>query len=76
MVITSHWAQSRRIRLKKPRWIKVSLSDINITKNTGNNAVVNFKQLYQSNKFSDATLKQMVLLYTDSGWQILSEKSL
>lgn len=70
------WEKSRRLRLKKPDWIKVGLSDFNVTKNTGKQAVVNFKQLYQSNTFRDVSLKQMVLLYTNNGWQILREKSL
>jgi len=70
------WIQSRRYRLKKPRWIKIGLSDFEIKKNTGKQAVVNFKQLYQSNSFRDVSAKQMVLLYTNDGWRIFREKSL
>jgi len=70
------WVKSRRIRLNKPHWIKVGLSDFNIIKNTGKQVVVNFKQLYQSNSFRDVSLKQMVLLNTGNDWQILREKSL
>lgn len=70
------WAQSRRYRLKKPSWIKVALSDFEIEKNTGKQATVKFKQLYQSNSFQDVSTKQMVLLYTDNGWQIFREQNL
>lgn len=70
------WAKSRKQRLKKPNWIKIAISNVNIRKNTGKQAIVNFRQSYQSNRFRDVSLKQMVLLYTDSGWQILREKSL
>ena len=70
------WEKSRERRLKKPSWIKVALSNVNIRKNTGNQAIVNFRQSYQSNGYRDVSSKQMVLLNTDSGWQILSEKSL
>ena len=70
------WLQSRRYRLKKPSWIKVALSELNIEKNTGKQAVVNFKQSYQSNGFHDVSNKQMVLLYTNNGWRIFQEKSL
>lgn len=70
------WKQSRRYRLKKPSWIKISLTDINIEKNTDKQAVVKFKQVYQSNSFRDVSDKQMVLIYTDDGWQIYREKSL
>ena len=70
------WKQARRYRLKKPSWIKISLTDINIEKNTDKQAVVKFKQVYQSNSFRDVSDKQMVLIYTDDGWQIYREKSL
>ncbi len=70
------WMQSRRYRLKKPRWIKIALSDFKVEKNTGKQAIVNFKQSYQSNSFSDISKKQMVLLYTNDGWRIFREKSL
>jgi len=70
------WMQSRRYRLKKPRWIKIALSEFNIEKNTGKQAIVNFKQSYQSNSFRDTSKKQMVLLYTNDGWRIFREKSL
>lgn len=70
------WVQSRRYRLKKPSWIKISLSDFDVKKNTGKQAVVSFKQVYQSNSFRDESDKQMVLIYTDNGWRIYREKSL
>lgn len=69
------WEQSRRYRLKKPRWIKVSLSDLNVIKNTGKQAVVGFKQAYRSNSYRDVSDKEMVLIYTDNGWRIYREKS-
>jgi len=69
------WVQSRRYRLKKPQWIKIGLSDFKIEKQTGTQAVVNFKQLYQSNSFRDVSYKQVVLLNTDDGWRIFREKS-
>ena len=70
------WEQQRNIRLKKPEWIKVTLSDFKIISNDGKQAEVKFKQHYQSNSYEDLTSKRMVLLYTDNGWQIFQEKSL
>ena len=70
------WKQLRSYRLKKPSWIKISLSDFKVGKHTGKQAVVNFKQLYQSNTFRDVSDKQMVLIYTDDGWKIFREKSI
>ncbi len=70
------WVQSRRYRLKKPRWIKIGLSNFVIKQNSGKQVVVNFKQLYQSNSFQDVSEKQVVLLHTDEGWRIFREKSI
>lgn len=70
------WEQSRRLKLKKPDWIKVDLSNFNIEKNNGRQAIVEFKQSYQSNSYRDVSLKRMVLLYTDNGWKIFQEKSI
>lgn len=70
------WEKSREIRLKTPKWIKVNLDDIKITMQPDNQAIVNFKQTYQSNSFMDVSYKQMVLHNTDNGWQIFREKSL
>lgn len=70
------WVQSRRLKLKKPKWIKVGLSNFNIERNDGRQAVVKFKQSYQSNTYQDLSSKRMVLLYTESGWRIFQEKSI
>lgn len=72
----NNWVQSRRYRLKKPKWIKVALADINLVKITDKQALVNFKQSYQSNSFDDTGSKQMVLLYTEKGWRIFREKNI
>ena len=70
------WIQSRRYRLKKPRWINIKLSNFVFKQSTSKQAVVNFKQLYQSNSFKDVSEKQMVLLHTKQGWRIFREKSI
>lgn len=70
------WEQSRRYRLKKPRWIKVGLSNFDIRKQSMSQAVVNFKQKYQSNIFKDVSYKQVVLLNTGDGWRIFRENNL
>lgn len=70
------WVQSRRLKLNKPRWIKVAVSNFNIVKNNGRQAIVKFKQSYQSNTYRDVSSKRMVLLYTNNGWRIFQEKSI
>ena len=70
------WLQSRRYRIKKPRWINIKLSNIVFKQKSNKQAVVNFKQMYQSNSFRDVSEKQMILLHTAQGWQIFREKSI
>ena len=70
------WVQSRRLKLKKPRWIKVGLSNFKVERNDGKQAVVKFKQVYRSNRYRDVSSKRVVLLYTVNGWRIFQEKSI
>lgn len=70
-----NWIQSRKYRLTKPRWIKVSLLNVQIRKQGKTQAVVNFKQVYKSNSFNDVSYKQVVLINTNAGWQIFREKN-
>lgn len=70
------WKKSRQLRLTQPKWIKVSLADIDIKMQSSKQAVVNFKQTYQSNTFSDVSIKKLTLYNTENGWQILREQSL
>ena len=72
----TQWQQSRRARLKKPRWIKIYLTDFAVERNNGRQAIVRFKQTYQSDTYQDQTRKRMVLLYTNAGWRIFREKTI
>jgi tetratricopeptide (TPR) repeat protein len=71
-----NWEQSRRIRVKRPEWIKVTISDYKVERSDSKQAVVTFKQHYESNGYADVGTKRMVLLYTNSGWQIFQETSI
>ena len=71
-----NWIQSRKYRLTKPRWIKISLLDLKIKKQGKRQAVVNFKQVYKSNSFNDMSYKQIVLINTNSGWRIFRENNI
>ena len=70
-----NWIQSRKYRLTKPRWIKISLLDLKIIKQGKRQAVVNFKQVYKSNSFNDVSYKQIVLINTNGGWRIFRENN-
>lgn len=70
------WEKSRRTRLKKPKWIKINLSNIKINNKNNNQVEVIFKQAYQSDSYRDESSKKVVLLNTDTGWRIFSERSI
>jgi len=70
------WEMQRRLRLRRPRWVKVSVSQIKIEALRKNHARVQFLQHYQSDSFSDVTRKELQLYKSAKGWRIEVEKSL
>lgn len=70
------WESVRRIRLKKPKWIKVSLSDFKIRAEADDSVVVELMQEYRSNTYRDRSLKRFVLVERDGLWRIRSEEDL
>lgn len=70
------WENLRRQRLKAPRWIKVSLSNIKVLEQTDDQTVVSFQQHYQSNSYRDNGFKKVTLKNVPDGVQIIREESL
>lgn len=70
------WAESRRIRLKRPSWVSVKVSEFTINSTGQQMAKVIFNQEYRSSNYSDRSRKELLLEYTDNGWQIIQEHSL
>lgn len=67
------WEQQRRVRLKKPRFIRVSIQSPNVKILSSNSALLSFKQNYQSDRFDDVTQKTLLLEKVNGSWQILKE---
>ncbi len=67
------WESQRQVRLLKPRWIEVRLSDFSFEIQSENEAQVKVTQMYRSNSFKDKSKKKFLLKRSDDGWQILSE---
>jgi len=67
------WKNERRIRLKKPRFIRVSVKSPIVKMLSANSALLSFKQDYQSDRFHDAVQKTLLLEKTNGNWQILKE---
>ncbi|VAX01279.1 hypothetical protein MNBD_GAMMA22-3112 [hydrothermal vent metagenome] len=67
------WESQRQVRLLKPRWIEVRLSDFSFELYANDKAEVKVTQVYRSNSFKDKSKKKFLLKRSDDGWQILNE---
>ncbi len=72
----SRWAEQRRLRLRRPAWVKITLNDFQIQPVGEGLARVRFLQHYQSNTYRDRTRKEIMLKSSPEGWHILLERSL
>lgn len=71
----SAWKQERRIRLKSPKYIKITLSDIKVELHGKDYAEVRFQQRYQSDTYGDEVTKQLLLKKYDDTWLITQERT-
>jgi len=69
----SKWEKQRRIRLKKPSFIKISVKQPIVKMLSEKSALLSFNQNYSSNSFHDAVQKTLLLEKVDGSWQILKE---
>jgi len=67
------WENDRRIRLRKPSFIRVSIQSPKVVLLSENSARLTFKQNYQSNRFRDAVIKTLLLKKISGSWQIVEE---
>jgi len=70
------WRAQRRIRLKKPKYIRIDLDDIKLTNIAENNATIEFVQRYESNIYKDRTRKRLDLVLRNGQWKIRREVSI
>jgi tetratricopeptide (TPR) repeat protein len=71
----SRWQAQRRVRLSKPRYIKVLLDNVRIEILSQDLALVRFVQTYQSDNYKDQVNKQLLLNKVDGVWLISKEES-
>lgn len=71
----SKWQEQRRLRLTKPRFIKVVLGNMRIEILSQDLALVRFVQTYQSDNYKDQVNKQLLLNNVDGVWLISKEES-
>lgn len=71
----NEWEQDRRIRLHKPSFIKVTLSDVKINLHGKDYAEIKFTQTYQSNTYSDKVKKELLMRKIADKWLITQERT-
>jgi ketosteroid isomerase-like protein len=70
------WEAQRRERLRRPKWIRVQLQDVQILEQDAQTARVRLLQRYRSDSYADQTRKELRLRKTAAGWRIIAERSL
>ncbi len=72
----ARWEAQRRTRLKRPKWIKVRLSDIKLRPRDDGTLTATFVQEYRSNTYKDRVKKSITLIGEDDRWLIKAERTL
>lgn len=70
------WVEYRRKRIARPGVIKVEVSDIQIKWRSENRAIIDFKQAYDSTRYSDRVVKRLDFHRVGSQWKITEEQVL
>ena len=71
----SVWEKERRQRLLRPKYIKITLSDVKINLHGNEYAEVRFSQRYQSDTYGDKVRKEVLMRKVDEKWLITQERS-
>ncbi len=69
------WKKERSVRLKRPGYIKITLSDVKINIHGKDYAEVRFKQRYKSDTYGDIVKKELLMRKVDDKWLITQERT-
>jgi tetratricopeptide repeat protein len=69
------WEKERRIRLRKPGFIKVTLSALKINLHGKDYAEIKFTQSYQSDTYGDKVKKEVLMRKVEGKWLITQERT-
>jgi len=70
------WVKQREQRLKRPKWIKVKLENMQFFILERGKVAVQLQQSYRSNSYHDVGRKELLLELQDGQWKIQQENSL
>lgn len=71
----SDWEAQRKVRLNKPRFIKIEISNLKVTMLGDEHARAEFRQSYQSDTYQDEVSKSLILKKVEDRWLITQEDS-
>jgi hypothetical protein len=69
----AEWIRGREVRLKSPSYIRVEVSDLDVTMLGPDHARADFTQSYQSNTYSDRVAKTLLFKRKEDRWLITLE---
>ena len=69
------WEAQRKVRLAKPRYIKIKISQLDISMLGDDHARAKFRQGYQSDTYRDEVNKTLILKKAADSWLITQEQS-
>ena len=72
----ARWRSERKLRLTKPRYIRVGLTEIKLVQLGDRAARVELVQTYESNTYQDVSRKRLDLVLSDGKWKITREISI
>ncbi len=70
------WLANRRERIMRPGTLKIEVSNIEIRWRSENQAIIDFKQSFESARYSDRVAKRLGLSRVGSQWKITEERVL
>ncbi len=69
------WMEQRRLRLRRPSFIEIGVSEVELRVLTPDRLAVRFQQDYRSDTFADRVLKTLELTRADGEWKIVRERA-
>ena len=70
------WRSQRKVRITKPKYIRVGLTDIKLVQLDTSSARVELTQTYESNTYQDVSRKRLDLVLSGGKWKIAREISI
>ncbi len=71
-----HWVAERQDRIQRPKWIRVTVRNMQVTDVGTGRVSVTLEQEYAADNYTDVTRKEFVLQQMAGQWRIIKERGL